>query len=376
LRRDGGETCERVHWQPQQADQLTTARSGEGAAVPDVSVASRTLVHSYVRTPFTRRVGTVRVVVFGYHDIGVACLEELLRQKAEVAAVVTHRDDPGERIWFGSVADLAWAHGLPIHIPDHPNVSEFVEEIRRLQPDLIFSFYYRHLLSPAILAIPSLGAINLHGSLLPKYRGRAPLNWVLVHGETATGVTLHYMDARADHGDMIAQRVVPIAIDDTALTLSRKLTVAARVLLAETYPLIVVGQAPRIPQDHSASTTFGRRRPADGLIDWSRSAWQTYNLVRAVTWPYPGAFTFWGDKRVFVWAARPPSGRRADAEPGTLQGCGAGGVLEVATGEGVLEILRIQVEGGEETDGATFFATTGKDFFANPPKFGSPRTAG
>jgi len=317
------------------------------------------------------RTASSRIVVFGYHDIGVACLEELLRQRAEVVAVATHQDDPGERIWFGSVAHLASAHGLPVHTPDQPNVPEFVEEIRRLQPDLIFSFYYRRLLSPAILAIPSLGAINLHGSLLPKYRGRAPLNWVLVHGETATGVTLHYMDAQADHGDIIAQRLVPITIEDTALTLSRKLTEAARVLLAETYPLIVTGQAPRIPQDHSAATTFGRRSPADGLIEWSRSAWQIYNLVRAVTRPFPGAFTFWGDKRTFVWAARPPSGRRADAEPGTLQGCGAGRVLEVATGKGILEILRIQVEGGEETDGVTFFAAAVKDAFSNPPKFTS-----
>ncbi len=315
------------------------------------------------------RTAPSRVVVFGYHDIGVACLEELLRQRAEVVAVATHRDDPGERIWFGSVAHLASAHGLPVHTPDDPNVPEFVEEIRRLEPDLIFSFYYRRLLSTALLVIPSLGAINLHGSLLPKYRGRAPLNWVLVHGEKATGVTLHYMDAQADHGDIIAQRVVPIAIEDTALTLSRKLTFAARGLLAETYPLIVTGQAPRTPQDHSAATTFGRRRPTDGLIEWSHSAWQIYNLVRAVTRPFPGAFTLWRGRRVFVWAARPPSRRRADAEPGTLQGCGAGRVLEVATGQGILEILRIQVEGEEETDGGAFFAAAVKDVFAYPPKF-------
>jgi methionyl-tRNA formyltransferase len=315
------------------------------------------------------RTGPSRVVVFGYQDIGVACLKELLRQKAIVATVVTHQDDPGERIWFGSMADLASTHGIPVYTPDDPNVPEFVEEIRRLQPDLIFSFYYRRLLSPAILVIPSLGAINLHGSLLPKYRGRAPLNWVLVHGETATGVTLHYMDAQADHGDIIAQRVVPITIEDTALTLSRKLTEAARVLLAETYPLIMTGQAPRIPQDHAAATKFGRRTAADGLIDWCASSWQIYNLVRAVTRPFPGAFTFWEDKRVFVWAARPLSGWRTDARAGTILGAGDNGVLQVATGDGTLEILRIQVEGGEETDGATFFAATVKDVLANPPKF-------
>ncbi len=313
-----------------------------------------------------------RVIVFGYHDIGVVGLQELLDQNAHVIAVVTHRDDPSETIWFGSVAELAAAHGIPVHTPDDPNVSAFVEEIRRLRPHLIFSFYYRRLLSPAILAIPPLGAMNLHGSLLPKYRGRAPLNWVLVHGETATGVTLHHMDAQADHGDIIAQRVVPIAVEDTALTLSRKLTAAARALLAEMYPLIVVGRAPRIPQDHAAATTFGRRRPADGRIDWYRPAWQIYNLIRGVTRPFPGAFTFWEDRRIFVWAARPPAGRVADASPGTILRVGDGGVLEVATGDGVLDVLRIQAEGGKEMDGATFSAAILEDLSVNPPKFGSP----
>jgi methionyl-tRNA formyltransferase len=297
-----------------------------------------------------------RVVVFGYHDIGVLCLRELLSQGTEVVAVVTHRDEPGERIWFDSVADLAGAHGIPVHVPEDPNTPGFVEEIRGLRPDLIFSFYYRRLLAPPILAIPPLGAVNLHGSLLPKYRGRAPLNWVLVHGETATGVTLHHMDARADHGDIIAQRVVPIAVEDTVLALWRKLTMAARGLLAETYPLLVAGRAPRMPQDHSVATTFGRRRPADGLIDWSQSAWQIYNLIRAVTHPFPGAFTFWGDERIFLWFARPPRGRRAQAPPGTVQGLGADGALEVATGDGVLDVLQVQLGDGPEMDGSAFFA--------------------
>ena len=301
-----------------------------------------------------------RVVVFGYHDIGVTCLKELLRQGANVVAVVTHKDDPGETIWFGSMATVAAEHKISVHTPEDPNVPSFVEEVRHMRPGLIFSFYYRHLLSPDILAIPSIGAINLHGSLLPKYRGRAPLNWVLVNGEATTGVTLHHMDARADHGDIISQRAVPIAVEDTALTLSQKLTAAARTLLAETYPLIVMGRAPRTPQDDSAATKFGRRRPADGLIDWSRSSWQVYNLIRAVTRPFPGAFTYLNRKRIFVWAAGPPAERVAGAPPGSVLGVGDGGTMEVATGNGVLEVLRIQPEGGEETDGRTFFATVSK----------------
>jgi methionyl-tRNA formyltransferase len=315
-------------------------------------------------------VNTPRIIVFGYHDIGVACLQELLGQGANVVAVVTHRDDPGETIWFGSVAELAAANGIPVQTPEDPNVPAFVEEVRRLRPDLIFSFYYRRLLSQAILAVPPFGAINLHGSLLPKYRGRAPLNWVLARGETATGVTLHYMDARADHGDIIAQRVVPIAVEDTALTLSRKLTAAGRTLLAEMYPLIVAGRAPRVPQDHSAATKFARRTPADGLIDWSRSAWQIYNLIRAVTRPFPGAFTLWGDRKLFLWSARPPGERTCEAPPGTILGVRNGGALEVATGDGILEVTGIQPEGGPEMDGATFHITIVKGSGDSRPRFG------
>jgi methionyl-tRNA formyltransferase len=296
------------------------------------------------------------VVVFGYRDVGVACVEELRDQGAEIVKVVTHADDPAEAIWFPSLAETAAAHGIPVCAPDDPNAPGFVDEVRRLRPDVIFSLYYRRLLDKALLDVPPLGAINLHGSLLPKYRGRAPINWALVRGETLTGVTLHYMDQRADHGDIIAQGPVPIAIDDTALTLSRKIAAAARLLLRETYPLIASGRAPRVPQDHAAATRFGRRRPADGLIDWRTSAWRIYNLVRAVTHPFPGAFTVWGARRVLVWAARPPRDRPEVGPPGRILGVGDGGSLDVATGHGVLEILRLQVDGRDETDGAEFAA--------------------
>lgn len=295
-----------------------------------------------------------RVVVFGYHDMGVACLQELLDQGANIVGVVTHQDDPTEAIWFGAVATLARAHAIPVLTPENPNAPARVEEIGALRPDLIFSFYYRRLLSAAILALPRLAAVNLHGSLLPKYRGRAPLNWVLVRGETKTGVTLHHMDEKADHGDIISQREVAITIEDTALTLWRKLTAAGRLLVAEMYPQIVTGRAPRVPQDHSAATTFGRRRPADGLIDWSRPAWEVYNLIRAVTHPFPGAFAFRENRRIFLWLARPPRDGEAQGSPGTILGLGEGGALRAATGQGILEVLRLQPEGEVEQDGASY----------------------
>ena len=298
-----------------------------------------------------------RVLVFAYHDLGAACLRVLLQQGAHLVGVVTHEDDPGERIWFESVAAVASRHGLSVFMPEDPNAPAFIARVAALAPDLLFSFYYRRLLGPALLALPRLGAVNLHGSLLPKYRGRAPLNWVLVHGETETGVTLHFMDDRADHGDIIAQRAVPIAIEDTALTLWRKLVAAGEALLAEAYPLLAEGRAPHQPQDHAAATIMRRRTPADGCIDWSGSAWQIYNLIRAVTHPFPGAFTFLGERRVFVWQARPPVGRRAGA-PGQILGLGTEG-LEVGTGAGGLELLRLQEAGGPERSGAEFLAVPG-----------------
>jgi methionyl-tRNA formyltransferase len=304
---------------------------------------------------------TPRVIVFGYHDFGVACLEVLREHGSNVVMVVTHEDNPAETIWFASLADAAAACGIAVRAPEDPNAPAFVEHVRGLHPDLIFSFYYRRLLGRPLLALPRLGAINLHGSLLPKYRGRAPINWALVHGETLTGVTLHHMDERADHGDIIAQRPVPIGVEDTALTLSRKLMVAARELLRDMYPLIVSGRAPRVPQNHAAATRFGRRGPGDGLIDWDGSAWTIYNLVRAVTHPLPGAFTQWEGRRVFVWGARPPRDRRAAGPAGRVLAVGAGRSLDVATGDGVLEILRLQVEGGSEMDGAEFVAAASAD---------------
>jgi methionyl-tRNA formyltransferase len=315
-----------------------------------------------------------RIVVFGYGEIGVACVEELLALGADVVAVVTHEDDPGETIWFSSVKDLARSRAIPVHTPANPNTEGFIDMITGYVPDLMYSFYYRRILSGQLLAIPTLGALNLHGSLLPKYRGRAPLNWALVNGERVTGVTLHYMDAWADHGDIVAQKSVAIAVDDTAASLAKKLTAAARRLLRDAHPLIASGRAPRVPQDHGAATTFGRRGPADGRIDWCRACWEVYNLIRAVTRPVPGAFTFLGERRMFLWAARPPRERsnskdqertrvrmyestlaRCNALGGTILGA-SDGALEVATGDGILEVLEIQAEGQREMDGVAFLA--------------------
>jgi methionyl-tRNA formyltransferase len=296
----------------------------------------------------------MRLIFMGYSNVGYVCLEvliELCRQlQDEIVAVVTHEDDPQERIWFQSVKELAQAHNVPVYTPANPNDPAFVELLRSLKPDFIFSCYYRLMLKQAILDIPTKGALNLHGSLLPRYRGRCPLNWVLIHGEPLTGLSLHYMEAKPDAGDLVAQVQVPIAEEDTAWTLSEKMTAAAAKLMRQAYPLLRAEAAPRIRQDHSKASYFGGRRPEDGRISWQQSARQIYNLIRAVTHPFPGAFTTWQGKKLFLWAAKvdkeyagPP------LPPGSVRQ--EGDRLLIGTGDGVLLVSAAQWEGEPEVQG-------------------------
>ncbi|MCZ6563812.1 MAG: formyltransferase [Deltaproteobacteria bacterium] len=292
----------------------------------------------------------MKIAVFAYHDIGYECLKTLIEWNEEVVGVVTHEDNPDEEIWFRSVAELARSHGLPVFTPVNPNTSNFVNRIGGMEPDLILSFYYRRLLSKELLAIPRLGGINLHGSLLPRYRGRCPVNWVLINGESGTGVTLHYMVAKADAGDIIAQKQVSIDIEDTALSLFHKLTAAAIQLLRETYPLIKAGSAQRIPQDSRQATSFGGRRPEDGKISWESSSLAIHNLIRAVTHPYPGAFTFHTRRKLYLWRSNfnhQPSVENG-RPPGFIESLDKDNGMIVSTGNGSLLVTRVQFEGEEE----------------------------
>ncbi len=243
----------------------------------------------------------MKAVVLAYHNIGCAGIEALLKNGIEICAVFTHTDNPNENIWFDSVAKLAALHDIPVYAPEDINHPLWVEKIRLWQPDVLFSFYYRNMVKQEILDIPQGGCFNLHGSLLPKYRGRCPVNWVLINGEKQTGVTLHYMTARPDEGDIVAQRKIDIADEDTALTLHQKSVKAAAAMLDEILPDIKAGNVKAVKQDESQATYFGGRRPADGEIDWSQSNVQVRNLVRAVTMPYPGAFSYIGGRKCYFW---------------------------------------------------------------------------
>ncbi len=245
-----------------------------------------------------------RAVVFAYHNVGVRCLQVLLARGVDVALVVTHEDNPAEKIWFGSVADVAAEHGIDVLKPADPASPAVREAISRARPDFIFSFYYRHMLPVDLLALAARGAYNMHGSLLPKYRGRVPTNWAVLNGETETGATLHEMTAKPDAGAIIGQTSVPILPDDTAQQVFDKVTVAAEQTLWRVLPALLAGEAPHLPNDLAAGSYYGGRKPEDGRIDWSQPAERIYNLVRAVAPPYPGAFTEIAGERFVVARAR------------------------------------------------------------------------
>ena len=232
-----------------------------------------------------------RAVVFAYHNVGARCLRVLRAHRVDVPLVVTHEDDPAEALWFERVADVAADLGLPCIAPVNANAPEVVARVAALAPDFLFSFYYRRMLGAPLLASASRGALNMHGSLLPKYRGRAPVNWAVLRGERHTGATLHYMADKPDAGDIVAQQAVPILPDDTAREVFDKVTVAAEICLDAVLPALLAGTAPRRPNDIDRGSYFGGRTPEDGRIDWSRSAAEIHDLVRAVAPPYPGALT-------------------------------------------------------------------------------------
>lgn len=285
-----------------------------------------------------------RAVVFAYHNVGVRCLRVLLAHGVEVPLVVTHDDHPGETIWFDSVARAAADHDIAVMSPADPNDPEHVQRIAACKPDFVFSFYYRLLLKAPLLALAPREALNMHGSLLPKYRGRVPVNWAIIHGETETGATLHYMTQTPDSGDIVAQTAVPILPDDTAREVFDKVTVAAELVLNGIMPALIAGTAPRTQQDLSRGAYFGGRKPEDGIIDWSQGAAMIHNLVRAVAPPYPAARTTLRGRQARVLRTRVIS---ATAPPTASPSLGIAGGRLVAHcgGGGTLAILGLEVDG-------------------------------
>jgi methionyl-tRNA formyltransferase len=282
-----------------------------------------------------------RILFFGYSEMGHECLDLLLGRGDNVVALITHEDNPGEKIWFKTPAAAAREQGVPVHTPAKVNTPEWIERIAALRPDLILSVYYRNMISTKILGLAPLGAFNLHGSLLPKYRGRAPINWAVLHGEPRMGMTLHRMVRAPDAGPIVDQEGVEIGPRDTAEQAFRKVLPCGRRVLARQIDALLAGTAKETPQDDSQATYFGGRTPEDGRIAWTQTSRQIFNLIRAVTDPYPGAFTDLGLARLMVWWAEPdsPATRGRRGRPGEILSLAP---LVVATGDGALELTRTE----------------------------------
>ena len=242
----------------------------------------------------------MHAVVFAYHDVGVNCLKALLGAGIQIDLVVTHQDDPNENVWFGSVVKLCEDQQIPYITPDANQLMDLVPQLQKLAPDYLFSFYYRHMIPAELLACAKIGALNMHGSLLPKFRGRAPVNWAILHGATETGATLHMMEIKPDAGDIVGQSAVSIEPNETAADVFAKVSQAAITVMRQILPELVQGHIPKKPNNLALGSYFGGRKPADGEILWRQTAQQVHNLVRAVAPPYPGAFTDWQGQRKIV----------------------------------------------------------------------------
>jgi methionyl-tRNA formyltransferase len=282
-----------------------------------------------------------RILFFGYSEVGYECLDLLLTRGDDVVALFTHEDNPDEKIWFKTPAVAAKEKEVPIFTPEKISTPEWMERIAALKPDLILSAYYRNMISTKILELAPLGAFNMHGSLLPKYRGRAPINWAVLHGETRIGMSLHRMVKAPDAGAVVDQDGVELGPRDTAEQAFRKVLPCARRILERQIDALLAGNARETPQDDTQATYFSGRKPEDGRISWSQTSRQVFNLIRAVTDPYPGAFTDVGSARLMVWWAEADSpatqGRRG--APGEVLSLSP---LVIATADGALELTRTE----------------------------------
>lgn len=286
-----------------------------------------------------------RILFFGYSEVGYECLSLLLKRGDNVIALITHEDNPNEKIWFKTPALAARQKNIPVFTPESVNTPEWREKIAALKPDLILSVYYRNMIGTKILDLAPLGAFNMHGSLLPKYRGRAPINWAVLHGEKRIGMTLHRMVKAPDAGAIVDQEGVSISPRDSAEVAFRKVLPCAKKVLSRQIEALLAGKAKETPQDDSQATYFGGRKPEDGRILWSQSSQQIFNLIRAVADPYPGAFSDVGEARLMVWWAEPKSiatiGRTG--KPGEVLSLDP---LVIASGDGSLELTRVEWRGG------------------------------
>ena len=297
----------------------------------------------------------LRVVFMGTPDFAVPCLDQLVAEAHDVVAVVTQPDRPkgrGQKLAQSPVKEAALAYGLPVLQPNKVKEIEFQTELALLKPDLIVVVAFGQLLPKVILDLPPLGCINVHASLLPYYRGAAPIHWAVINGERVTGVTTMYMDIGMDTGDMILKAEVPISENETTGDLHDKLKESGANLLKETVELIREGKAPRTPQDHESATYASMLRRELEAIDWSRSAMDIHNLVRGLN-PWPGSYCSYQGKPLKTWHTRVYKEEGQGSQPGKVIELTADGFV-IETGQGMLEVIEIQPASKRRMSGKDF----------------------
>lgn len=307
----------------------------------------------------------MKIVFMGTPAFAVPSLEMLIAEGYSIAAVVTQPDRPQGRkkvLTPTPVKEAALRHGIPVLQPQRLRNPEAVAELAQYKPDLIVTAAYGQILPKSVLDMPSLGCLNVHGSLLPAYRGGAPIQRSIINGESVTGITLMYMAEGLDTGDMIAKAEVPIEDDDTAGTMFDKLSQAGAKLLQQELPRLVKGKVDAESQDEAKATYAPNLKRDDEKIDWSRGSREIYNQIRGLV-PYSGGFTLWNGEVFKVWAAANPSstpGASKDAlyaQPGTVLELHEQGIV-VKTGDGTLTLLTVQPSGKKAMDAAQFVRGT------------------
>ena len=315
----------------------------------------------------------MRIVFMGASKLGWDCCRTLFEAGQRVVGIFTiprefrisWSPSPVSNVQFKGFEDLAAAHRVPlVHVTRKMSDPEYAGALGAMRPDLIVVVGWYYMLPRSLRSIAPLGAVGVHASLLPKYRGGAPLVWAVINGEKRTGVSLFHFADGVDDGDLIAQSAFEIAREDDIAAVLDKASRASLALVREYVPLLGGGGAPRFPQDHSRATSVPQRRPEDGLIDWrTKSAEQVYDWVRAQTRPYPGAFTFFGGEKVTIWRAGLGGGSAAAAAapPGSIAGVsGEGGSISVRCADGrAVEIHEVGLADGTAVSGAQFARARG-----------------
>ncbi|MEW6542404.1 MAG: methionyl-tRNA formyltransferase [Nitrospirota bacterium] len=254
----------------------------------------------------------MRIVFFGATEMGYRCCRQLLETGEDIVGIlsipqefrISYAPAPVRNVTFRDFADLAGRYDIPLlSVTGKMSDPQYVTTLKNWRPDFGLAIGWYYMIPRAVRELFPLGVAGIHASLLPKYRGGAPLVWAMINGERETGVTLFHFDDGVDTGDVIAQQAIEIEAHDTIKTLYEKATRASLEVLRRQIPLLREGTAPRVPQDHEAATQFPQRRPEDGLIDWSKSPDEIRNFIRAQTKPYPGAYTLINGKKIIIWDA-------------------------------------------------------------------------